>query len=144
LLEPLSSRIPAPTRFASYAISAGSLAFLAAAFLSITYGKLAMVPAAALVGCVFGSLAGKGGPLQGLGLPYAVVVGGWSFIVTIDPPAPLWLLLVPAVAPLAMWCSAVGPATRVRGGTALLMRLGGVVAVLAACAVGLVATVGLP
>jgi hypothetical protein len=144
LLEPLSSRIPAPTRFGSYAISAGGLALLAAAFLSITYGKLAMVPAAALVGCFFGSLVGKGGLLQGLGLPYAIVVGGWSFIATIDPPAPLWLLLVPAVAPLAMWCTAVGPAARLRGGTALLVRLGCVVAVLAACAAGLVATIGLP
>ncbi len=144
LLEPLATRVPNPSRFLSYAIAALGIAVLTAAFLSLTYGKLAIVPAASLAGCFLGSLGGRSGPAQGLGLPYAIVVGGWAFVATIDPPSPLWLLLVAALAPLALWCTAIGPTAQLRGWTAVVARLGSVIAVLALCAAGLVATVGLP
>lgn len=144
LVEPLATRIPAPSRLLSYAIASFGVATLTTAFLSLTYGKLAVVPAAALAGCFLGSLWGKGGPLQGLGLPYAVVIGGWAFIAAIDPPEPMWLLLIAAVSPLALWFTAIGPAARLRGWPAVATRLGSVIAVLTLCAAGLIATVGLP
>jgi hypothetical protein len=144
LLEPLSIRVPTPTWLMSLVITASFTAALIAGFVSLTYGNVAVVPAAALAGCLIGGCFVRGAPVQGLALPFAIVIGGWAFVGTVYPQQPFYFLLGAPLAPAALWCGVSGPIARMRGVPAALARLAAVALVLAIAMAVAIATVGLP
>src|SRR5262249_49861189 len=96
---------------------------LTAAFVSITYGQLAGLAAAALAGCsASGRSRSRETSFRGLVPAYAILVGGTAFVGFIEPSPPLRGLLLAANAPLALWAFAAGPLSRLRGFAAVTAR----------------------
>jgi hypothetical protein len=142
LLEPLAGRVPARTLLAAMALAAACVAALIAGFVSLTYARPALSAVAALAGCWVACWFGlRFLPARGLGLAYAVVVGGWAFVGCIDPPRPLAGLLVAPAAPLALWACVRGPIARASGLPATAARIAAVLRVLGTAA-GLVLASG--
>jgi hypothetical protein len=109
--------------------SAGSAALILAT-VSSTYASLAGIAAGALAGCSIALfLASDRLAVRGLSLTYAAIVGGWSFVGCVDPPQPLWSLMLAPAAPLALWCCAGGPLSRLRGATAVAVQTAVILAV---------------
>ncbi|MBA3312442.1 MAG: hypothetical protein M3552_03850 [Planctomycetota bacterium] len=142
--EFLSVKVPAPTFLWSLILAATCVAGLIVGFVSLTFGKIAIIPAAALGGCLLGAMIDRTPTVRGLGLSYAVVIGGWAFVGTVEPQRPVLFLLIAALAPLALWCCVFGPVSRLRGWYALLAQTGVVAIVLTIAVAGMVVTVGLP
>ena len=101
LIEPLMSRLPAVRMLALLSASALCVAVLIAAFVSLTYAQFAVGSAAALAGCAFAARLSNTSTVRGVGLAYALVVGGWAFVGCIEPREPLLGILIAPVAPLA-------------------------------------------
>lgn len=109
-LEPLARRVSARMLLASLALAAMCVALLIATFVSLTYARLAVCTAAALLGCWIACLFVPGSVrARGIGLTYSLAVGGWAFVGCIDPPKPLLGLLIAPVAPLTLWVCKAGP-----------------------------------
>ena len=124
LVEPLPQFLGSRTVAFCLALSAAATAGLVLASVSLTYGQLAFVAAGALAGCALASCIGLDPvAIRGLSLPYAAVVGGWSYVGCIDPPQPVWGLLLAPAAPLALWCCAVGPLSRWKGWSATAAQM---------------------
>jgi hypothetical protein len=98
-------------------------AALIAYAVSVTYGRVAGLAAAALAGiCVAAWLRFDAAELRGLIPAFAVAVGGAAYVACIDPQPPqLGLLLAPA-APLGLWVCAFGPLARLRGPSAAAVQ----------------------
>jgi hypothetical protein len=123
-LEPLSQRFSSAQVLAAFAPAAACVAALIAVSVSVTYARPTGAAAVALAGC--GSAAWLWpNPLAGraLSLSYAAIVGGWAFIGCIEPQQPLLGLLLAPLAPLALWCCAVGPLSRLRGFAATAVQI---------------------
>jgi hypothetical protein len=139
LLESLLSRLPAVAISAQLTISSVCVAVLIAGFVSVTYARPAGIAAAALAGvCVAAYLTQVAATARGLGLGYAVTVGGWAFIGCIEPHQPALGLLFAPVAPLSLWWCVSGPVSRLHGRTAATVQTV-VVLFHLAIAIGLVA-----
>ncbi|MEX0702073.1 MAG: hypothetical protein WD069_08250 [Planctomycetales bacterium] len=128
LLDDLPDRVPGPMLRGVLFVVAATAAAVIADRVSISQARVAGLAAGALGGIAVGSgRRGNGVQLRGLAPAFAIVVGGGAFAGCIDPPKPLYgLLLAPAV-PLALWVCAVGP----------LRRLGAKAAVVQAIAVAI-------
>jgi hypothetical protein len=126
LLSPLASDTsPSPIRFFPLwlvcAASAATLFILAE--VSELFGRLAALPASALTGCAIASwLSPRPCDWRSIGLPFAVVVGGYAFTGYIYPTEPLTPLLIVPFAPLALWLCLKGPLARLKGRAAFLVQ----------------------
>lgn len=115
------------SRMLAAALCASALcaAALMGAEISLRYGQLAGVLAAALGGCWLGlggrSAAGEG-LMRGTGLLYAITLGGLMLSVFLSPGTPPWHLLLVLFAPLSLWFCGIGPVARLEGWRALLVR----------------------
>lgn len=116
LLDPLPARVPVRLFLAALTIVAGAGAILVAVFVSLTFGQLAGIAAAAMAGCTVATSRVGDPTLTRAVIPaFVVVVGGLLFVGSIEPdPALHGFLLVPA-APLGLWMCARGPFARHRG-----------------------------
>jgi len=132
LLEVLSPRFSARAWLAFLTLSAAATTALIGLAVSATFALAAAVATAALGGTWLATL-GRGDPgfVRGLGLPFAVVLGGWAFVAGIEPREPQWALLLAPAAPLALGCFARGPLARLRGRKALAAQSAALVLVLA-------------
>jgi hypothetical protein len=119
-LEQLLRRFPAPRALAALGVSAMFIAVAAAAFIHVmTYAQFAAAAGAALVGCSAAARFLNAESVRGLGLAYAVIVGGWAFILCIElQPANPGILIAPA-APFALLLCARGRLAQLRGWAAV-------------------------
>jgi hypothetical protein len=123
-LEPLTRRFSSLRILAALAPAAGCVAALIAASVSVTYAGPSGAAATALAGCLGAAYYWPSVPaVRALSLGYAVVVGGWAYIGCIEPQQPLVGLLLAPLAPLALWCCALGPLARLRGPTAAAVQI---------------------
>lgn len=135
LLEPLPVRLPGRLFLPLLAGAAACAAVMLAVFVSITFGQVAGVAAAALAGCSVAMRFGTAATLaRSAMLWFAVIVGGCAFVGFIEPKPPLFGLLLAPAAPLALWSCAVGPLSRLRGWRAAAAQIGAVLVPLTAAA----------
>ena len=86
---------------------------------SLTYGHVAAIAAAATVGCWVASFFHvHETTIRGLIPAFVVAVGGSAFVGYIEPEPPLSGILLVPVAPLALWTCTWGRLGRLRGVTA--------------------------
>jgi hypothetical protein len=138
LFEPLGRRLPATSVLGGMALTAVCLAVLCGALVSVMYGEMATIAAAALVGCWVGAcILPQPAAARGITLAYAVAVGGWAWIGCIEPRPPLLALMLVPAAPLALWTCAFGRPAQLRGFKGAALHLG-VVLIALALAAGLV------
>lgn len=132
LLDPLPARVPVRLFLATLTIVASVGAIMVAVFISLTFGQLAGIAAAAMAGCtIAASRAGDPTMTRAVIPAFAVLVGGSLFVGSIEPdPALHGFLLVPA-APLGLWMCARGPFARHQGVARATIGLVGVLVLLA-------------
>jgi hypothetical protein len=134
-LEALSPRFSARAWLAYMTMSAAATTALIGLAVSATFALAAAVATAALAGSWLATLGrGDSGQVRGLGLPFAIVFGGWAFVAGIEPREPQWPLLLLPAAPLALVCFARGPLARLRGPKAIFAHSASIVFVLAIAA----------
>jgi hypothetical protein len=132
LLEHPLEKLPAPRMLFVLGVSAMFIAFVAAAFINVmTYAQFAASAGAALVGCSAAARFSNAESLRGIGLAYAVIVGGWAFILCTHPQPPNPGILLAPAAPLVMWLFVRGPLAKLRGWTAIGVQIALVVVILA-------------
>ncbi len=135
-LAVLPDRLLGPLFVGLLAASAGTVALLIAIGVSLTYGQVAAIAAAALAGCFLMSLwskltrrASEGSAAQlpttirGLIPVFIVLVGGLAFVGTIEPSPPLPAILLAPAAPLMLWLFAAGPLSRLKGLSAVAAQV---------------------
>ncbi len=111
-LAALTLRLPAAGLLAALAATAIVAALAILGLVSVTYGTLASTAAAALAGCSVAAYRDRELSAYGMGVPFALVVGGWSYVAAIEPrPMNPAFLLIP-LAPLAAWMGATVPRGR--------------------------------
>jgi len=134
-LEALSPRYSARAWLAYLTLSAFATTALIGLAVSATFALAAAVATAALGGSWLATLGlGDKSPTRGLGLPFAIVFGGWAFVAGIEPREPQWALLTLPVAPLVLACFVRGPLARLVGRRALAAQCTAIVLVLAIAA----------
>jgi hypothetical protein len=119
LLDPLLERFSAGRGISVLFVTAALIAIATAYFVSLTYAQFAAAAAAALVGCSSAAKVSNARTAHGLALSFAVVVGGWAFIVCIESPEPLAGFLIAPLAPLSLWFCVRGPLSKLRGWAAI-------------------------
>lgn len=125
LLDPLPERLAGRLFLPLLAGAAACAALLVAASLSLTYGKLSAVAAAALVGSSVAARFDTGATLaRGLVPAFGVIVGACAFVGCVYPTPPMLGLLVAPAAPLALWACTFGPLSRLRGARAAAAQVG--------------------
>ena len=123
LIEPLATKVPGRAFPVWLFLAAGACAVLILAEVSETFGRLAALPASALLGCGIASRFSPGtADWRTIGLPYAALVGGYAFTGYIYPTQPLTPLLAVPFAPLALWICCFGPLSRLTGARALVAQ----------------------
>jgi hypothetical protein len=116
LLEPLPARLIGKLFVALLTVVSGSVAIALAAFVSLKFGQVAGIAAAATAGCWVASLFhNHDSTTRGLVPAFTIVVGGLAFVGFIEPQQPLKAMLLVPAAPLALWASVWGPLARLRG-----------------------------
>jgi hypothetical protein len=116
LLNPLPQRLTGRAFPWWLVIPAAATSLIITLEYSETFGVRAAVPAGALVGCaVAGSVAREPVDWRGILLPYSTVVSGYAYTGFVHPMEPLWPVLLLPAAPLALWCCAIGPLSRLSG-----------------------------
>jgi hypothetical protein len=109
---------------AAMALTAGVVAILLGAEVSLMFGQLTGIAAAALGGaCVCGFLTGPNGAARGAIPVYVVLVGGLAYVGAIEPEQPVLGILLAAAAPLSLWGLAAGPGARLSGGRAWVVQI---------------------
>jgi hypothetical protein len=103
LLDAMPDRLTGRLLLGVMTLSAGALAALLAALLSIRFGQLAGLATSALAGCFLNPQASSRGWIPG----YAVLIGGLAYVGCVEPVPPLPVLLLIPPAPLAVWFFAV-------------------------------------
>jgi hypothetical protein len=130
--EPLAARLPPAVFTGCCALAAACVALLIAAYVSVTYARLAGIAAAGLVGCWAASLVDRNFKALSLGLGYSLMVGGLAFVGTIEPRQPLVGILVAPAAPLMLWFFTMpalhraGATTKIVVGLALVLSALGI------------------
>ena len=100
------------------------LAATLAIAISLKYGQVAGIAAAAMAGCTLASfLSRQSCAARGVIAMYAVLVGGMAFVGCIEPQRPLVALLLIPAGPLALWLFAGGPLARWTGSVAGALRI---------------------
>ncbi len=140
ILSSLPDRLLGPLFVGLLAVSAGTVAVLIAIGVSMTYGQVAAVAAAALGGCWLLSLlanltrgvseesaARLAVAIRGLIPVFAVLVGGVAFVGTIEPAPPMTIILLAPAAPLMLWLFSAGPLARLTGWPSVAARTGTVI-----------------
>jgi hypothetical protein len=123
LVEPLATKLPGRLFPVWLFCAAGTVALLILGEVSETFGRLAALPASALLGCGIASwLTPSAADWRTIGLPYAALVGGYAFTGFIYPTPPLWPLLFVPFAPLALWICTCGPLGRLTGPRAVIAQ----------------------
>ncbi len=123
LVEPLATKLPGRTFPVWLLCAAAASALLILAEVSETFGRLAALPVGALLGCGIASWLTPGAAdWRTIGLPYAVLVGGYAFTGFIYPTPPLWPLLIVPFTPLALWICCTGPLARLTGARAFVAQ----------------------
>jgi hypothetical protein len=136
LTDLLAERVAPNALAASLAASSVCAAIAVAGLVSVTYGRVAGVMAAAFCGALAAGVPGQSAIAMRSILPvYAITVGGTAFVAAIEPKPPMWGLLGLPMAPLLLWCFVSGPAARLRGRTAAVVQF-------AACVFTLMAITG--
>jgi hypothetical protein len=103
LLDALPDRLTGRLLPGVMTLSAGALAVLLAALLSIRFGQLACLAASALAGCFAASFLNPQATSRGLIPGYAVLLGGLAYVGCVEPVPPLPALLLIPAAPLTVW-----------------------------------------
>jgi hypothetical protein len=121
LLTALPDRLLQSTSVALLTASAGATALLIAVGVSVKYGQVAAIAAAAMTGCFGASFisAKRALAIRGLISVFAVLVGGLAFVGTIEPTPPQPIILLAPAAPLMLWLFAAGPLARLKGSPAI-------------------------
>lgn len=107
LLDDMPDRLTGQLLLGVMTLSAGALAALLAALLSIRFGQLAGLATSALAGCIAASFLNPQSTSRGLIPGYAVLLGGLAYVGCVEPVPPLPALLLIPAAPLALWLLAV-------------------------------------
>jgi hypothetical protein len=133
LLDALPQRLRGRRLLALLTIVAATGAVVLAAQISLKFGQLALVVAAALLGCTLGSLATQGASLARALLPsYSVTVGGLMLVGHLELFTPNYVLLAVPLLPLALWLCAWGPLARIEGKPGVVLHFAVVLLPLAA------------
>jgi hypothetical protein len=123
LIAPLASKLPGSTFPGWLFCAASAAAMLVLTEVSVTFGRLAALPAGALLGCWIASwIWPEAAEWRTTSLPYSVLVGGYAFTGFIYPTDPLWPLLVVPFAPLALWLCSCGRLARLSGARGFLLQ----------------------
>jgi hypothetical protein len=113
LLDLLPTRLSSGLFMLSLAIVASAVAGLISAFVSLKYGQVAGLAAAALLGyCCVGSRRVSPEAVRAVVPIFVVAVGGAAFVGAIEPDPPMYALLLVPAAPLTLWLFAAGPLAR--------------------------------
>jgi hypothetical protein len=116
LIEPLPTRINGKLFMSMLTVASGSVAIALAVFVSVKFGQVAGIAAAAMAGCCVASFFhNHDSTTRGLVPAFAIIVGGLAFVGYIEPQQPLKGMLPVPAAPLALWASVWGPLARLRG-----------------------------
>jgi hypothetical protein len=115
-LDALPERLRGPWFLLYLMLTAMAVAIGLAAGISLKYGQIAGIAAAALGGL----LLARQPPLatRGLILCFMVLVGSIAFVGCIEPQQPRFALILMPLAPLALWLFAFGPLAKLPGKTA--------------------------
>jgi hypothetical protein len=115
-LDALPDRLLGRLFLVHLTLVAMAVAVLLAAAVSLKYGQIAGIAAAALAGCGAAAFLAKRPPAtRGLIPAFAVLVGGAAFVGCIEPQPPLARMLLAPAAPLVLWPFASGPLGRIDG-----------------------------
>lgn len=116
LLDALPDRLTGSSLPLLFALSAAAVAVLVAAEVSLTYGQLAGIAAAAIAGGYLSALLSKQAPAaRGAAPVFAILAGGVAFVGAIEPEQPVFGILLAPLAPLMLWCVAFGPLAKLNG-----------------------------
>lgn len=128
LLDSLPSRLRGSFFLALLMLVALAVALLVGISVSLMFGHVAVIVAAALLGCFASTFfVRKEAFARGLIPGFAILIGGLAFVGCIEPERPLVGILIAAAAPLALWSCAWGPLARLEG---LLAKVAQTIAVL--------------
>lgn len=132
LADPLSCRFSPRLVMAQLCLSV-TIAAPLVVMIVIKYGQIAVIAAAAAIGCCIATCVyASSSMVRGLIPALTVVTAGLAFIACLEPQKPLAGMLLLPVAPLALWFSALGPLAKLRGTAAVAVQTLLVVAVLVA------------
>jgi hypothetical protein len=135
LLDALPERLQGRRLLAILTMVAAAGAVVLAAQISLKFGQLGVIVAAAMLGCALGSLGTQGKSLARALLPaYAVSVGGLMLAGHLELFTPNYVLLAIPLMPLALWTCAAGPLARVEGKAGLAVQFAVVLIPLATAA----------
>ncbi|MEX0939481.1 MAG: hypothetical protein WDZ59_16580 [Pirellulales bacterium] len=124
LLDALPERLQGRRLLTLLTIVATAGAVVLAAQVSLKFGQLGVVVAAALLGCTLGSLGRKGVPLARAILPaYTIATGGLALAGHLELFTPHYELLAVPAMPLALWLCVYGPLARFQGRSGLAVQL---------------------
>jgi hypothetical protein len=119
LLAALPDRLLGSSFVGLLVMAAGAVALMVAVGVSLKYGQVAAIAAAALAGCFGASLLAVTDkcPLVARGVipVFVLLVGSLAYVGTIEPSPPIPILLVAPAAPLMLWLFAAGPMARWKG-----------------------------
>jgi hypothetical protein len=124
LLDSLPDRLFRPLFPFLLFAAASATSLVIAEPVSLQYGQVAGISAAALLGCGAAACFGISGPaLRGLNPVYAVLVGGIAFSGSIEPEPAIYSILFAPLAPLMLWLCAYGPLARLAGRKAVAVQI---------------------
>jgi hypothetical protein len=110
LIQPLPQYLSPRVVLLAMSGSALVLTGLLTAIWSLSLGKIAAIPALALLGVGFVTwFRPVESGMSGAALAYSLMVGGAAFLGCIEPDPPVWPLLAVPPAPIVLWLSAKGP-----------------------------------
>lgn len=116
LFDALPRRVVAGRLLPLMYLSAFATAAFVAAKVSLTYAQLAGVAAAAFAGAsLVVRLRGETASLPGLFPTYILLLEGAAYVGCIYPDEPIYGLLIPPAAPLALWAFSRAPLARLEG-----------------------------
>ena len=121
-LTPLPARLPGRLFPTLLFVVSACVATLIAAFVSVSYGRIAGVAAAATFGSLVTSGLHNDDENTGLLPAYVVVVGGAAFVGCVEPQPPLIGILCLPATPLALWVFMLRPLNRLEGVAASAAR----------------------
>lgn len=123
LLNQLPERLLGTWFPAQLTLATGAIAVLLAAEISMTFGQLGIIAAAALGGCWAAGCFAKAPLVARSVVPvFAAMAGGLAYVGCVGRDPPLLALMLVATAPVALWVCAIGPLSRMRGASAGIVQ----------------------